>query len=167
MPRKAVFCPACGQRDTDGKVELKDLFSKLWITVFHIDNKLFRTLAHLCVPAKITQEYFKGRMKRYLHPIQFYLLTMVFAVYVMTQNAVQNNKSAEPEEMIFNRGKIAMVEQIKSSIKALPPEMKAKINPNFRKWSLNSYILAQFFSYIEQFLKLPDLRILLSFLQHL
>ncbi len=127
MPRKAVFCPACGQRDTDGKVQLKDLLFKLWSTVFHIDNKLFRTLAHLCVPAKITQEYFKGRMKRYLHPIQFYLLTMVFAVYVITQNATQNNKSTEPESLIFDRGKMAMLEEIKMHIDSLPDELKRHI----------------------------------------
>gem|GEM_PF-295732 len=80
LQRAAHFCSNCGQRRTDGKVTFGQLISEFFSAAFNLDNKIFRTLRDLFVPGKLTKAYFKGQHKRYVHPVRFFLVTLIFAI---------------------------------------------------------------------------------------
>jgi len=79
LPADASFCPNCGQKNTDGLISLKEFLQNFLDNVFNINARLFQTLKWLCIPAKLTKEYFKGKHKTYYHPIRLYLvLSIIF-----------------------------------------------------------------------------------------
>ncbi|MFK7982629.1 MAG: DUF3667 domain-containing protein [Saprospiraceae bacterium] len=79
LPANAAFCPNCGQKNTDGLISLKEFLQNFLDNVFNINSRIFQTIKWLCIPAKLTKEYFKGKHKRYYHPIRLYLvMSLIF-----------------------------------------------------------------------------------------
>ncbi len=78
LSRSGDFCPHCGQKDFDGRVRMRDLLSKFFTNLTHLDSKFVKMCWHLFIPAKVTTEYFQGRIKRYPHPVQFFFIVMFF-----------------------------------------------------------------------------------------
>ncbi len=96
MPRKAHFCPQCGQRNNKGKVSMKELLSRFWRSFAHLDSKFVKMCWQLLVPGKVSIEYFAGRQKRYPHPVQFFFVVMFFFLLFfskITQNGGLNMTS--------------------------------------------------------------------------
>lgn len=60
---------------------MKELFRRFWNSLTHLDGKLMRVIWQLLIPGKVTLEYFKGRQKRYPHPVQFFLVIMFFFLW--------------------------------------------------------------------------------------
>ncbi len=72
------FCPNCGQKNTDGRVTLRELLDDLFEAIFNIDSKVFRTLGGLIRPGKLTIDFFQGRQKRYVNPLRlFFVSTLI------------------------------------------------------------------------------------------
>ncbi|HLP94312.1 MAG TPA: DUF3667 domain-containing protein [Saprospiraceae bacterium] len=78
LSRSGEFCPHCGQKDFDGRVRMRDLLTKFFTNLTHLDGKFVKMCWHLLIPAKVTIEYFQGRIKRYPHPVQFFFIVMFF-----------------------------------------------------------------------------------------
>lgn len=76
------FCYNCGQKFTDGKMTVREMLHEFSEAIFNVDSKIFRTLGALFIPGKLTNQYFKGRHKRYVHPLRlfFVLAVLHFAV---------------------------------------------------------------------------------------
>lgn len=85
MPRKASFCPRCGQRNNQGKVSMKELLSRFWKSFSHLDAKFVKMSWQLLIPGKVTMEYFAGRQKRYPHPVQFFFVVMFFFLLLFSK----------------------------------------------------------------------------------
>ena len=83
LPQHAKYCLRCGQKHSKGLVTLPQLFAELVDAVFNIDSKLYRTLLHIFIPGKLTQEYFKGRQVRYVSPLRFFFFWGVVAFALM------------------------------------------------------------------------------------
>jgi Protein of unknown function (DUF3667) len=79
---KAKFCQQCGQKNNDGKVTMYELFSRFWQNLTHLDSKFIKMCWQLFIPGAVTVEYFKGRHKRYPHPVQFFFIVMFFFLFV-------------------------------------------------------------------------------------
>ncbi len=92
MPRKASFCPHCGQRNNQGKVSMKELLRRFWSNFSHLDSKFVKMCWQLLVPGKVTMEYFAGRQKRYPHPVQFFFVVMFF--FLLLFSKFSNGKSS-------------------------------------------------------------------------
>jgi hypothetical protein len=86
LPYKAKFCSHCGQKDTDGRARMKDLFHQVWFKAFHLESKFFLILWHLFIPGKVSQEFFRGKQKRYPPPVQFFFVVMFFFLLVFGQS---------------------------------------------------------------------------------
>ena len=86
MPRKATFCPHCGQRNNKGKVSMKELLRRFWSNFSHLDSKFVKMCWQLLVPGKVTAEYFAGRQKRYPHPVQFFFVVMFFFLLLFSKS---------------------------------------------------------------------------------
>ena len=85
MPRKASFCPHCGQRNNQGKVSMKELLKRFWSNFSHLDSKFIKMCWQLLIPGRVTIEYFAGRQKRYPHPVQFFFVVMFFFLLLFSK----------------------------------------------------------------------------------
>lgn len=95
LHRKDKFCPSCGQKNNNGKVRMKELLNKFWTHLIHLDSKFVKAAWQLLIPGKVTVEYFKGRHKRYPHPVQFFFIIMFFFLLLF-------NKSCSRQNLNFN-----------------------------------------------------------------
>lgn len=130
ISRNAVFCPKCGQRQVSGKIKMRDLLIRLWNTTFHLESKFLRMVWHLLIPAKVTIAYFKGQIKRYPHPIQFFLVCMFFfLLYVSARgkggpdmNLFALLKMEENQQSI--KGKVELAESIRLHWDSIPQRLR-------------------------------------------
>jgi hypothetical protein len=99
LPYKAKFCAHCGQKDTDGRIALKNLLGRLWNNTLHLEGKFIRTAWQLFVPGKVTQEFFKGKQDRYPHPIRLFAIVM-FLFLLLLNSTLKNVESGGGEGLI-------------------------------------------------------------------
>ncbi len=74
---KAGFCHTCGQKNTDGRLTLKELFSQFFNNVFNLDSKIFRTIGAILIPGKLTNAFLNGQRLKYYHPIRLFLVLII------------------------------------------------------------------------------------------
>lgn len=77
---KPAFCPNCGQKNTDCRLTLKELFSQFFDTLFSIDSKIFQTLGAVLIPGKLTNAFLSGKRRKYYHPIRLFLVLIVISL---------------------------------------------------------------------------------------
>lgn len=77
---KAGFCHKCGQKNTDGRLTIKELFSQFFDNVFNLDSKIFRTLGAVLIPGKLTNAFLNGQRLKYYHPIRLFLVLIVITL---------------------------------------------------------------------------------------
>jgi Protein of unknown function (DUF3667) len=115
------FCPNCGQKPTDGKVTMHDLFHEFVHTTLHLDGKFFTTLRHIFVPAKLTTEFFKGHHKRYAHPIQLYLVlgALTGAVIVGATHKAEDSARESQEKNRLKAQYTQWMKEVKATTKKI------------------------------------------------
>lgn len=75
-PRRADFCPSCGQRKVDVRVSVAALVGDLMEDQFGVERRLPATLFALFFrPGLLTREYLDGRVVRYVRPFKLYLVS--------------------------------------------------------------------------------------------
>lgn len=106
LPDEAWYCPKCGQKCTDGRISIKELFVEFVGAVLNIDSKLFRTLRWLFVPGRLTTEYFIGKRKSYVHPLRLFLVTGVifFSMVSCITSKYADNRLAKASDSLVKEG---------------------------------------------------------------
>lgn len=97
LPRKAIFCPRCGQRNNMGKASMRELFLRFWVNFSHLDAKFIKMCWQLFLPARVTLEYFRGRQKRYPNPVQFFLIVMFFFLLALNADFGRLGDAEQPD----------------------------------------------------------------------
>ncbi len=76
------YCPNCGQFNKDYNKPLKEIFSDLMDSI-NLDIRLIKTLVPFFFkPGYLTQEYFKGKRRRYVPPMRMYILFSVLFFFL-------------------------------------------------------------------------------------
>jgi Protein of unknown function (DUF3667) len=83
LPYKAKFCPHCAQKNSDGKVPLRELGNQLFFKIFHLESRYFRVLWRLLIPGQVSVDYFTGKHKRYPPPVQFFFVMVFFFLFLL------------------------------------------------------------------------------------
>ncbi|MEM8526090.1 MAG: DUF3667 domain-containing protein [Bacteroidota bacterium] len=118
----AKYCHNCGQKVTDGRVTMKELFREFLDSVFNIDTKFFRTIGNLFIPGKLTVEYFRGKHKYFLQPIRLFLIMTILLVAAFSfllrdkQQANTGDKLFEWREQQHIHDMILSVDTIREQI---------------------------------------------------
>jgi hypothetical protein len=87
LPAGAHYCPTCGQKDTDGRITIGQVFSEFFSSLFNLEYSIFPTLRDLFIPGKLTIAYFEGKHKSYVSPIRiFFILTLLLIATIGTTN---------------------------------------------------------------------------------
>lgn len=110
------FCPNCGQKNTDNRFTLFELFKEFGTQLLAFDSKFFNTLKLLLLkPGFLSKEFNIGKRIRYMNPVRLLLLSsLVFFALLslslsieITENGISfNNKSSD-----FLREQIIIVEK--------------------------------------------------------
>lgn len=77
---EAKYCPACGQKNTDGKASLWEVLGVFFSTIFNLESKFFTTMRDIFVPGKLTHFYFVGKRGWHFHPMRLFIVTFLFLV---------------------------------------------------------------------------------------
>jgi hypothetical protein len=113
------FCPHCGEKQReDHDFSLKHILSEAVEAFFHVDSKVFRTLKTLVKsPGRLTAEFFLGRRKPYMSPLQtffvcnlfFFLLQPLTGLEILAPplRAFENNTFLKPVATRLVEGRMA------------------------------------------------------------
>ncbi len=90
LSEAARYCHQCGQKNFDGRISLKEFINHFFENVFNLDSRIFQTITKLCIPGKLTIEYFKGKHRTYYHPIRLYLVMSLifFAILSLKKDSI-------------------------------------------------------------------------------
>lgn len=77
------FCPKCGQSTRSPRFALRELFAEFYQTLFNVDNRLWRTLRLMFIPAALPLEWVGGKRIRYLHPVRTFIVATVVAISLL------------------------------------------------------------------------------------
>ena len=102
------FCPNCGQHPTDGKTSFGHLLEEFFEGVFHLDGKLIKTLRHVFIPGKLTEEFFKGKHKSYAAPFQLFLVLGGLYLFLISKGL---HESEENFKSFKERQKAGLIAQ--------------------------------------------------------
>lgn len=100
LPEGAKFCPACSQKNTDGKLTVRELMAEVAGTLFNLDNRIFRTLGGLALPGKLTVDYFEGKHVRYYHPLRLFLFAGLALISITTVRFRQGESYAKMDKVV-------------------------------------------------------------------
>ncbi len=88
------YCPNCGQSNKDYNKPIKEILGDLLDSI-NLDIRLLNTLVPFFTkPGFLTEEYFKGRRKRYVPPVRMYMIFSIlffFLVQFDTSDEIKNN----------------------------------------------------------------------------
>jgi hypothetical protein len=106
MPAEYRYCSFCGQKNSQSRIKLKDLLSDFFEGLFNLDNKIFKTLAAIWVPGKLTRLFFEGKRKCYTHPLRLYLFLsfVVFGFIGLSFN--QSSRRARLDATLDTKAKL-------------------------------------------------------------
>jgi hypothetical protein len=72
-----VYCSGCGQRYTTGLVSIWQLLRDFFSSVFNYDSRILQSFLALLIPGKLTNAYFEGKHRKYVHPARLFLFTAI------------------------------------------------------------------------------------------
>lgn len=83
---RSRFCPNCGERRVENKdYSLRRFLGEAFNILTSFESNLFRSFATLITrPGRLTREYFKGRRKSYLKPLQLFIFCNVIFFFVQS-----------------------------------------------------------------------------------
>lgn len=145
-----IFCPHCGQKNSDGRVSLRDFLGRFFQHFTHLDNKFVRTVHDLFVPGKMTGIYFRGKRKRYPHPVQLFFIVMFFFLltanhYIAQSGSIQvgsSDKNAPAKKMTGNTFFVYLQQQALSlRLRALADSLPARLRDAHTREAIDSLLL--------------------------
>ncbi len=132
LPRGKGYCPACGQKVQARRVPLMDLFHELGEAFFNVDNKIFLTLKALAVPGKLTQMFFEGKRKQFVHPARLFLVTGIVFLAVLNYMGLHEVRATfeSGEEALLEK---AFLREFRSDVEVQYRDLKEQ-NPKNAAW---------------------------------
>ncbi len=157
LEEKHKYCPNCGQKQEQKLIpSLREFIAQSLDSVFNLDSKIFATLQALFVPAKLTQNYFRGIRQRYYPPFRIFFVSALLFLAVVNlmssrdQNVLKSNvpaliKDTEKNVLMWNTldslSKLIQTKQngnnlaLQKTIDVLKSEI-----PDSRKDSIDVYV---------------------------
>jgi hypothetical protein len=76
-PLSATYCGECGQSHRRTRLDARGILEDLVDLLFNLDSSFWTTVRRLSVaPGQTALEYVRGRRRRYLNPLKYYLLAI-------------------------------------------------------------------------------------------
>jgi len=129
-PAGGKFCPECGQNTAPHPPSAREFFQELLENQIALEGAVWKTLAKLVVPGRLTLEYFAGRKRRYVPPLRLYLTaSLVFFLVAKVLMAGDHlNVQVKVRGEVDSDGPIALHCDVDDSI---CPEMEKRLRAHF------------------------------------
>lgn len=76
------FCHVCGQHAHNPLRSFAHTAEEVFESFWHLDGRIFRTLADLFVPGRVAVNYLSGQRVRYLPPLRIFIILSVLTFFV-------------------------------------------------------------------------------------
>jgi len=87
------YCPNCGQSNRDLNKPIKEILDDLLDSI-NLDIRLLNTLVPFFFkPGFLTEEYFKGRRKRYVPPLRMYMIFSILFFFLLQFTSSEEMKN--------------------------------------------------------------------------
>ena len=144
MAEQDKFCPECSQKYTDGRVTLRELMHEFFEAILNIDSKLFKTLGTLPIPGRLTNEYFAGKHKSYLHPLRLFFVSAILFFFMISflvfRYAEQDISDASDQILKEDAYRTIFVEEFQEKEEAVRDSFNQNPLVNTALDSLNKYL---------------------------
>ena len=101
VEKEQKYCGVCGQKIHGITLELKDLLSNMWESVFNLDNSFFKSLKYIWAPWKLTRFYVQGKRRSFLNPVRLFLVTLLLHFGILTSlSNLDNQKTGTVREYV-------------------------------------------------------------------
>lgn len=78
LTEDSLYCRRCGERPIqENEYALAFFLKELFHRITHLDGRFFQSIKGIVKPGFLSQEYFAGRRKAYMRPLQFFLICNV------------------------------------------------------------------------------------------
>ena len=97
------YCSNCGQKVTDLKQSFWSFLMEYLANAFQLDTRLLPTLREMVIhPGRLTQEFFKGRINSYVHPLKMnmFMLLIVIAIVALFMSPSTNISDEQTNEAL-------------------------------------------------------------------
>lgn len=83
--RLGTFCHQCGQRQTDGRLSVRQVLQDALSNIFNLDGTVLQTVRGLTTnPGQLCRDYVAGQRARYVNPIKYCLTAIALMLIVIT-----------------------------------------------------------------------------------
>ena len=76
------YCHVCSQRAHNPLRHFTHALEEVLESFWHLDGRVFRTLADLCVPGRLAANYIAGHRVRYLPPLRLFIILSILTFFV-------------------------------------------------------------------------------------
>ncbi|MEM8598875.1 MAG: DUF3667 domain-containing protein [Bacteroidota bacterium] len=83
QPLSGAYCAACGQKDQPLRQPFHRVAAEAVTELLGIDGRLWRSIARLVLPGRLTRAYLDGRRVRYVRPLRLYLLSTLLFFFLV------------------------------------------------------------------------------------
>ncbi|MGN1212290.1 MAG: DUF3667 domain-containing protein [Candidatus Cryptobacteroides sp.] len=100
-PLYGPYCHNCGQYAVNLNQSFGSFIMEYVSNAFQFDKRILPTLKMLfCKPGALTQEYFKGKISSYVHPLKMnmFLLVVVIAIFALTLKSSSSSIDSNIED---------------------------------------------------------------------
>ncbi|MEL6611566.1 MAG: DUF3667 domain-containing protein [Bacteroidota bacterium] len=82
-PLSGPYCAQCGQKDQPLRQPFHRVAVEAVTELLGIDGRLWRSLARLALPGRLTRAYLEGRRVRFVRPLRLYLLSTLLFFFLI------------------------------------------------------------------------------------
>jgi len=113
-----VYCPRCGQKNTETRQSFGHLVAHFAEDLTHYDGAFWKTIKYLLFrPAFLTKEYLQGKRQAYVPPVKLYIfisfITFFIPAVVPSPSAGESSESAtEKLENEFKEPEVSLEEKM-------------------------------------------------------
>ena len=115
---KEMYCPHCGQANTETRQPFYFLITHFIEDFVHYDSSFWHTLKNLFFrPGKITNEYLSGKRNSSVNPVKLYIFISFVTFFLIAVIPVK--KSESDQEMVKNEAVQKELDAVKQNIDSL------------------------------------------------
>ena len=116
LAEQAWYCSQCGQKCTDGRISIKELLNEFFEAIFNIDSRFLLSIRAMFFPGKLTNQYFLGKRKSYVHPLRLFLVNGIifFTLVSLVTSKYADRNLAKASDAIFKDDayRLQVIEQL-------------------------------------------------------
>ena len=138
------FCPSCGQRTDRQLPTVGEMIREFLSGLFNFEFQFLPSFGLLFIPGRLSLEFVKGRRKKYLAPVRFFLLSVLALLavtnFVMRGDLLEIGSEKLREKAFKRMGVEETVAQFDSACvmatKEFPKAMQPTVTDSLKKWMI-------------------------------